>query len=381
MTPIKIYINGWFLKRGLTGTSRVAQEILGQWNTWLSQDRDLRARVEIAILQPDNDCRRLHLHHIPQRVCNVAGGKIWQLVDLPIAARDGVLVGFANLGPVLHPRSVLYMHDAHPFEPLAPMRWKTRTKLKALMKLAALGAREIITVSEYSAGRLAHAGLAKANRITVVHNGADHLQRGNDAATDLSVLGLIPHTYVMMFDSGFAYKNAAVVFAAMQRLAGQNVTLALIARAAPQGKNLGLQDIPQEQVRILRGLDDKTLAGVYRNALAFLQPSRMEGAATAVMEAVMAGAPALTADIPVMREELFDGAWYLSADAPEAWAEAIIRLAANPQERISLLQRGQTVVSRYTWATAAAAVWGVVDKTIGGRLGPAPIEALATAAE
>ncbi len=95
------------------------------------------------------------------------------------------------------------------------------------------------------------------------------------------------------------------------------------------------------------------LAALRRDAVAALVPSRAEGFGLPLLEALAAGTPAIAADIPVLRETGGHAAAYLPPDDPDAWADAIERLAGRPEERPAIAERGRLHAATFTWERTA----------------------------
>src|SRR5262245_56016354 len=71
--PHKVYINGRFLRGPITGTTRVAEEILAVWDARLGADASLRDRFQMKLLRPARRMRDLQLTHIPQEDVHLVG--------------------------------------------------------------------------------------------------------------------------------------------------------------------------------------------------------------------------------------------------------------------------------------------------------------------
>jgi glycosyltransferase involved in cell wall biosynthesis len=360
---VRIFINGRFLRGPITGTSRVAEEILAAWDSQFAADEDLRRRFEILLLRPRRRLREVALQHIVQQDVHWLGGKLWELVDLPLAARHGVLISFANISPFVHPCSIVYIHDAQVFlHPESYPRVERMTH-EVLMKLGARAARRVITISDFSASMLIRCGIAAKDKIVVVHNGADHILRHPAETATLARYGLTPSSYVLMFGSGFAYKNNRIVYEAYRRLGSAAPQLAVIGRADERSRFKDILNRDAGNVVLVTDLSDSALRALYTNALVFLAPSRTEGYPITPLEALNCGCPVITTPEGSMPEILGDAVDYVSADDAEGWANKLLTYARDPGYRATALKRCSALAGSKTWARTAERVLQVVEAT------------------
>lgn len=109
-------------------------------------------------------------------------------------------------------------------------------------------------------------------------------------------------------------------------------------------------------IAMLGTVPDDDLVDWYQAADAFVFPSVKEGWGLAVLEALAAGLPVITSDIPVFREYLTEDEGVLvEAGNVDALAEAMGRVARDHRFRASLAAAGPGVASRYTWEASARA--------------------------
>lgn len=358
-------MNGRFLRGPITGTARVAQEILSCWDDAIAQDDPRFRGSTVEVLAPPDIRRSLELRAIPTRIRSVVGGGLWELVDLGLLSRTGVLVNFANIAPLAHPKSITYLHDAQVFLfPQSYSAWQRRTH-QPLARLAGHGARRVITVSDFSKQMLRRFKLAPADRIAVIHNGADHILRTSPDPSVLERFGLARHGYVLMYGSPFAYKNTQVVYEAFRGMAADAPKLAVVARADARSE-IGVPEGLGDQLVLMSGIDDRALRALYENALAFLQPAKTEGFAMTQLEALNCGSPVITSPTGSMPEVLHEGALYADPDSPDQWRAAILGLQHDPALRAAMVAKGQAVSARYTWRQAADALWEQVADVAGG---------------
>ncbi len=107
-------------------------------------------------------------------------------------------------------------------------------------------------------------------------------------------------------------------------------------------------------------LPDQQVAALYRGALLVALPSIYEGFGLPAVEAMMAGAPLICSDIPVLREVAGDAAVYVPAERPERWAASLKRVLDDRELRAELARRGRERGRRFDWRVSAeqtVAVW------------------------
>lgn len=110
-----------------------------------------------------------------------------------------------------------------------------------------------------------------------------------------------------------------------------------------------------EHIRMVGTVSDTELASWYHAADAFVFPSVKEGFGLVVLEAMAAGLPVITSDIPVFREFLNDGVGALLTPVGDAagLATVIRRVVTDAELRSALGALGPGVAAAYTWDACA----------------------------
>lgn len=113
---------------------------------------------------------------------------------------------------------------------------------------------------------------------------------------------------------------------------------------------------------------DQDMPAWYRAADALAFPSVKEGFGLAVLEAMSAGLPVVTSDLPVFREYLVAGrdALLVPVGDVAGLADALVAVLTDEGLRTALIAAGRDVAQRYTWAASARrhlAVYAALDRT------------------
>ncbi len=124
---------------------------------------------------------------------------------------------------------------------------------------------------------------------------------------------------------------------------------AVLAELARLGLELG-RDVVE-----VGTVPDADMPAWYRAADVLAFPSVKEGFGLAVLEAMSAGIPVVTSDLPVFREYLVDGrdALLVPVGDVDALAGALVAVLTDERLRHRLACAGRDVAQRFTWAGSA----------------------------
>ena len=344
-----IIFNGKFYSGVLNGVHRVADRLITQ------VDRLVTAlppseRPDIRIYLPTRRTWSPTVKSIRMIEHRMAHGQLWEQFALPWLARNGVLVSLCNLGPLLHSRDILLIHDAQFFLSDSSYPFRQRMGYRVLIPMVARAARDVLTVSEYSRQTLDLTGVVTRRCTSVLHNGADHILEAAPAPDVLARFGLTRQGFVLVFGSSKEYKNVAVVFAAARRPQMAGLTLLIVGESEAALRAQGLD--PPDDAVFAGAIDDATLRALYEQALCIAFPSRTEGFGLPPVEAMLCGCPAVVAPAGAMPEICHDAAIYADVSDPDEWADRIAAVRDDPRLRAEKIGAGRSRAAAFTWERA-----------------------------
>lgn len=117
-------------------------------------------------------------------------------------------------------------------------------------------------------------------------------------------------------------------------------------------------------VRLLGHVDDATLAALYRSARLLCFPSVYEGFGLPLLEAMVAGLPALVGTLGSLPELAGDAALQVDPTDVDAIAAGLERLLDDDGLRSLLAERGRARATQFTWEAAAGRVLTVARGTV-----------------
>jgi len=138
----------------------------------------------------------------------------------------------------------------------------------------------------------------------------------------------------------------------------------LILTGSPSPELLTIMhDLNIEDKVVFTGrVNEEMLASLYRGATALLFPSLYEGFGLPVVEAMASGTPVLTSTVTSLPEVAGEAALLVDPQDLSAITSGIQRLAAEPDLRALLAERGLTQAAKFSWDGVAARVQAVLDE-------------------
>jgi glycosyltransferase involved in cell wall biosynthesis len=279
------------------------------------------------------------------------------------ADRPDLLFVPSHVVPLIHPPSVVTIHDLgyHAFPEAHTARRRLELQLTTRWSLRA--ARRVIAISQATRDDLVRHYNADPARIAVVHHGLAAgfrpVEDGAQVAAAAARHGL-RGPYFLYVGTLQPRKNLArLIEAYAAATAGMAEPRPLLAIAGRRGwlsaaierraAELGVA----ERVRFLGYLPEADLPALLSGALAFLFPSLYEGFGMPVLEAMACGAPVLTSSSSSLPEVAGDAALLVDPRDTGAIAAAIGRLATDAGLRAALRERGLARAAQFSWERCA----------------------------
>lgn len=141
----------------------------------------------------------------------------------------------------------------------------------------------------------------------------------------------------------------------------------LIVVGQPGWNSSAVQDRLRSMPNVtwLPSVDDETLAGLYRDAIALVVTARVEGFGLPALEAMACGTPVLSSGGGALPEVTGDAALHAEDQTPEAWRAAIREIAEDSDLWMSLSAAGRSRASEFSWERAARDT-AIVYRTVRG---------------
>lgn len=343
-------INGRFLEAKPTGVQRVARQLLFQ----LQQHEDAIGRLfadGMTVCAPHNVTAIGDDSTIRLDVSSILTGQAWEQIELPRRASGQLLLSLCNLAPIASRNAITMIHDAQVYT--MPSSYSRAFRRWYRLVLPRIGHRhlQILTVSEFSAKQLVEFGVAPADRITVIHNGVDHVLDFTPDPSINQAHGLARHGYVVALASTQHHKNIGVLLRAFEQ--GRTGDTRLVLIGGTGASEFAAQGLTVPPGTLFAGkVSDGEMRALMEDALCFAMPSLTEGFGLPPLEAMMLGCPAVLAPCGALPEVCGDAALYADPHDPAAWADTMRRLRDEPGLRDHLVEAGRAQSGQFTWAAA-----------------------------
>ena len=211
---------------------------------------------------------------------------------------------------------------------------------------AARNATRIITISEFSAGRIIELLDVPPEQVTAIHHGIDH-ELFNPKGPPSAISGL-PERYVYYPANPWPHKNHQRLLEAFSLVDDPELHLVLTGHG-----HVPLPGDSEKRILRLGQVPKHDLPGLYRQAVGLVFPSLYEGFGFPPVEAMACGCPVAASGIGAIAEVCGDAALLFDPTDPEAIAEAISRVASDSTLRSELSLAGTARAAQFTWRRSA----------------------------
>ena len=376
-----VAINAYFWQRPFIGSGQYTRNLVYHLNRLVTD-------LDITLIYPQSS-NQMVLDDVPPSVKTLAvptraghtGKVLFEQRGFPQACRDiGATIAHVPYwgGPLSSPVPlVVTVHDLTTMLVRDYQRSVSAKLYNALVSSSARGANHIITDSFASKlDIMDHLGIAETD-ITAIYlaAGAQYTPDEN-SLVDLAILKKydLPDFYVLYMGGYEWHKNVTTLLLAWTyagQALGEDYPL-ILAGKKPQRPSSTVPDYDSyinnlgigKFVRWLGYVDEEDKPIIYRNAEAFVFPSRREGFGLGPLEAMACGTPVITTSATSLPEVVGDAAFAVDPDDYRQMAGSIIATVMEPETANDLRQRGLQQAKKFSWETTATETLLVYDQVL-----------------
>ena len=351
---MKVIINGKFLSQRVTGLHRFAIEIVRELDKLISADENYELYV------PKNCEVSLDLKNIRVVMSkSLLKGILWDVFSYnPYVKREkGLSVNLCN-GINLHNPNVACIHDVI-FRARKELFYETTRDIlrifwnRFMYSFNTKHSDFIVTVSEFSKKEIIKYYNVDKNKIFVINNAWQHINRINDNKVDFqkSYPFLLPGAYFFSISTLAANKNFKWVLHAAKNNPEYIFAIAGGGKLKGVANSMGLANLPN--VKFLGYVTDEEAKCLMKNCKAFIFPSLYEGFGIPPLEALGAGCKnVILSDIEVLHEIYADSADYVD---PTNLDYKIQNLGDHTAYR-------KKILDKYSWQKSALSLYNLIKK-------------------
>lgn len=214
--------------------------------------------------------------------------------------------------------------------------------------------KRLVTVSEFSKGRIQNVGHIPREKVKVAYNGVSEVFFSGKAPSGaLKEKYKLPDDYLLCLSTLEPRKNLQLLVKAYEALILEGNTLPPLVLAGRKGWKMddlleGIAPQVVEKLHFTGFIDDEDLPAIYAGAKLFVFPSKYEGFGIPPLEAMAAGCPVLSSDAASLPEVLADAASYFKSENLESLKSALLLALRNPKTADLQAQAG-----KFTWVAEA----------------------------
>lgn len=343
-------IEGLFLTQRITGIQRYAYEITMELDKLVQKN-------ELEIIVPQSVRKIPDFKNIKVIKYGKHDGILWQQLDVPRYLRKSKKKGifFTNILPLFYAKGIIAIHDVS-YKANPQFFTSKRDRVSALWHRinywrAAHSNMEIVTVSEFSKSEIVKYYHVNSERITVVYNAWQHMNRIKAAEDTFEKYSYLEKdNYFFSMSTLAPNKNFKWILEAARQNPNEIFAIAGGGKLKETADESGYKNL--KNVFFLGYVSDEDAKTLMGNCKAFLFPTLYEGFGIPPLEAIACGAKKVIAsDIPCMREIYEDEVNFVN----------VKNKIGNKNIAVNKEVTGK-ILERYSWRTSAWMVKENIEK-------------------
>ena len=330
--------------------------------------------VELPI--PGEHCRT-----IPPFQRTLKSRMVWETLTFPLGtmslAADLIHIPFQQAQFWSRQPRVMTVHDAIIFEAEeVAAQSRNNAFYFSLIRRAALSARVVLTVSEFSKRRIVELMKVDPERVVVTPIAAspDLTEPASPAAIEaFKTRHRVVRPYILYVGGTGARKNVPNLLRAYRalhpdlRAAYDLVIAGKLHSDLPyhvEARALIAEPLMRGVIHVIESIDQEELAAAYSGASAFVFPSLYEGFGLSPLEAMGCGAPVLASNRTSMPEVAGDAAILFDPSSVADLTKALTSVLESRDLRAGLRERGFKRAKQFTWANTARLTMQAYEKAL-----------------
>ena len=352
MKKIIISINGKFYSQKTTGVQRYAREIVQGLDEILN-DVEYAGQIRLRLIIPRDATDVPAFNNIEVVRTFGLSNHLWEQFVLPLYSLNHYLLSLSGSAPWLKFGQIATIHDAVLYEFPEAYSLIFRIWYKSLFWWQSIWCLRIITISEFSKGRLLKFLPLNKSKIFVAYVGHEHLGRISPDSRILQKFNLEETPYFLVVGSINPNKNLKRLISAVSKHLSESKHLFIIAGGADLHvfARHEFNNVPNN-VLFIGYVGDSELKALYLRAKALVFPSTYEGFGIPLLEAMSVGCPIVASNAASIPEVCGDCATYFDPLSEIDIAEKLSQIIIGNGD-ISKVGKSFNRVKQFSWFQSA----------------------------
>ena len=285
------------------------------------------------------------------------------------AERFDLSLSPANSAPIRQAiPTVAIIHDTVAWKP----EWESESSgffaNRILLPRAFRRATSIVTISDASAADIGKIWPSLFPKITTIPNGVDSqfLDAESKAipATVRQQVG--SNKYFVYFGGAIERKRLNWAVGAFERAAVEDCDLLIcgLEKCHQAEFKEKLSPRMREHIKVMEYIAEIDMPGLIQNSLGVLYPTLYEGFGLPALEAQASGTACLFSEVASLKELVGPGAILLPIDEPNAWSDALVKLAQQGGLNDETKDRSRQWATKYHWRETSRAYLSLFNRLV-----------------